>query len=216
MLADAGVFDAVEIAVPGDAARAAQLLAVREAVPAAVNRRVGRAKMTIDPRIDKTAADMIVPVRQAGRAAGLLRRASSRGAVWTRPSGATSRTATCIPTSSRATSRMSIAGKEAILEFGREVLRLGGAPLAEHGVGRNPIKQELLRMMYGDEGDRGDAPDQARRSIPEWKLSPGVLFAAIGSGRAADRARVQAWVDPYVGCCRRSQRRPSVNSASGL
>ena len=61
MLADAGVLDAVEIAVPGDDGRAAQLLAVREAVPAAVNRRVGRAKQAIDPRIEKTAADMIVP-----------------------------------------------------------------------------------------------------------------------------------------------------------
>ena len=27
-------------------------------------------------------------------------------------------------------------GKEAILAFGREVIRLGGSPLAEHGVGR--------------------------------------------------------------------------------
>ncbi len=33
----------------------------REAVPAAVNQRVGRAKQSIDPRIEKTAADMIVP-----------------------------------------------------------------------------------------------------------------------------------------------------------
>src|SRR5207245_535539 len=57
--ADAGVLDDVEIAVPGDGGRAAQLLAVREAVPAAVNQRVGRAKQTIDPRIEKTAADMI-------------------------------------------------------------------------------------------------------------------------------------------------------------
>ena len=43
-------------------------------------------------------------------------------------------------------------GKEAILEFGREVARLGGCPLAEHGVGRNPVKQALLRQLYGDAG----------------------------------------------------------------
>src|SRR5206468_2009170 len=36
-LDEAGALDRVEIAVPGDRARAAQLLAVREAVPAAVN-----------------------------------------------------------------------------------------------------------------------------------------------------------------------------------
>ena len=40
----AGVLDDVEIAVPGDRARANQLLALREAVPAAVNQRIGRAK----------------------------------------------------------------------------------------------------------------------------------------------------------------------------
>ncbi len=59
-LDEAGVLDQVEIAVPGDAAREHQLLALREAVPAGVNARVGRAKQ-IDARIAKTAADMIVP-----------------------------------------------------------------------------------------------------------------------------------------------------------
>src|SRR5262245_42931720 len=62
----AGLIDAVEIAVPGDSARAAQLLGVREAVPAAVNARVGRAKLTIDGEIAKTAADMIVPFAHLG------------------------------------------------------------------------------------------------------------------------------------------------------
>src|SRR5205807_10425173 len=61
MLDAAGVLEDVEVAVPGDLARANQLLAVREAVPAAVNQRVGRAKQAVDARIEKTAADMIVP-----------------------------------------------------------------------------------------------------------------------------------------------------------
>src|SRR6185369_14382192 len=61
LLDAAGVLEDVEIAVPGDLARAGQLLAVREAVPAAVNLRIGRAKQSIDARIEKTAADMIVP-----------------------------------------------------------------------------------------------------------------------------------------------------------
>lgn len=30
--------------------------------------------------------------------------------------------------------------------------RLGGCPLAEHGVGRNPVKQALLRQLYGEAG----------------------------------------------------------------
>ena len=68
------------------------------------------------------------------------------------------------------------AGREAILMFGREVLRLGGSPLAEHGVGRSEVKQELLRQMYGSDGITEmravkDAID------PEWKMAPGVLFS---------------------------------------
>src|SRR6185436_16122952 len=43
------------------AAGASRLLTLREDVPAIVNARVGRAKQTINPRIAKTAADMIVP-----------------------------------------------------------------------------------------------------------------------------------------------------------
>ena len=53
--------DDVQIAVPGDHARMAQLLALREEVPASVNSRIGRAKQDVDPRIEKTAGDMIVP-----------------------------------------------------------------------------------------------------------------------------------------------------------
>jgi D-lactate dehydrogenase (cytochrome) len=40
-------------------------------------------------------------------------------------------------------------GKAAILTFGKEVIRLGGSPLAEHGVGRNQVKQRCFRS-YAD------------------------------------------------------------------
>ena len=47
--------------------------------------------------------------------------------------------------------------------------------MAEHGVGRNPIKQLLLRELYGAEGI--DDMRSVKRAIdPEGKLSPGVLF----------------------------------------
>ena len=78
-----------------------------------------------------------------------------------------------------------VAGREAILEFGREVARLGGCPLAEHGVGRSALKQALLRQLYGDAGDRGDARDQERARSRTAKLAPGVIF---GSG-FQDRVR---------------------------
>ncbi len=70
-------------------------------------------------------------------------------------------------------------GKAAIAAFGREVIRLGGSPLAEHGVGRNPVKQQLLRELYGQDGV--EAMRAIKRALdPEWKLAPGVLFARHG------------------------------------
>jgi len=170
----AGVLEAVEIAVPGDHARAAQLLAVREAVPAAVNARVGRAKQTIDPRIEKTAADMIVPFDRFGDLLSFydaeFQRRGLDAAVWGHISDGNVHP-NVIPRSFADVE----SGKEAILAFGREVIRMGGSPLAEHGVGRNPVKQQLLRELYGDEGI--EEMRRIKRAIdPEWKLSPGVLF----------------------------------------
>jgi D-lactate dehydrogenase (cytochrome) len=67
------------------------------------------------------------------------------------------------------------AGKDAVLAFGREVVRAGGSPLAEHGVGRSAIKQTLLREMYGDQALE-EMRATKRVLDPDWKLAPGVLF----------------------------------------
>ena len=59
--------------------------------------------------------------------------------------------------------------------MGREVIRLGGSPLAEHGVGRNPVKQQLLVELYGLDGV--EEMRRVKQALdPEWKLAPGVLF----------------------------------------
>ena len=170
----AGVFDEVEIAVPDDHARAAQLLAVREAVPAAVNARVGRAKQSVDARIAKTAADMIVPFDRFEDLLALydeeFQRRGLDAAVWGHISDGNVHP-NVIPRSIADVE----AGEEAILALGREVIRMRGSPLAEHGVGRHPVKQQLLRELYGDDGI--DAMRAVKRAIdPEWKLAPGVLF----------------------------------------
>jgi D-lactate dehydrogenase (cytochrome) len=170
----AGVLDAVEIAVPGDEARAAQLLGLREAVPAAVNARVGHAKARIDPRIAKTAADMIVPFDRIGELMAIYDDAfATRGldfAIWGHISDGNLHP-NVVPRSFADVE----AGTDAILACGREVLRLGGSPLAEHGVGRNRIKQALLRELYGE---RGIAAMRAvKRALdPEGKLARDVMF----------------------------------------
>jgi D-lactate dehydrogenase (cytochrome) len=174
LLAAAGALDRVEIAVPGDHSRQRQLLALREAVPAGVNARVGLASRTVDPRIAKTAADMIVPFDRIGELLRIydaeLRRRGLDAAVWGHISDGNLHP-NVIPRSMADVE----SGRDAIIAFGREVLRLGGSPLAEHGVGRNPVKQQLLREMYGAGGI--DAMRAVKRAIdPEWKMAPGVLF----------------------------------------
>ncbi len=174
-----GVFDAAELALPGQARRAEQLIAIREAVPAGVNLRVGRAQHDIDPRIAKTAADMIVPFDRCGEMMRVYRDGfASRGldyAVWGHISDGNVHP-NVLPRSYEDVER----GKDAILAFGTEVARLGGCPLAEHGVGRNPVKQALLRGLYGEEGIEQMRAVKAALD-PDWKLAPGVIFSKKGT-----------------------------------
>jgi D-lactate dehydrogenase (cytochrome) len=169
-----GALDRTEIALPGDRRRAAQIVDTREAVPAAVNDLVGSAKRTIDPAIEKVAGDMIVPFDRLGdmvRAArASFERRSLDHAIWGHVSDGNLHP-NVIPRSADDVR----AGKEAVLELGREVVQLGGCPLAEHGVGRNPVKQALLRQLYGNAGI--EAMRAVKRALdPEWKLAPGVVF----------------------------------------
>jgi D-lactate dehydrogenase (cytochrome) len=172
------VLDSTHVAVPGDRSRADQLCGLREAVPAAVNRRVGIAQASVDRRITKTAADMIVPF---ARFPEMLRRYRSRldargldYAIWGHSSDGNVH-----PNVIPRTYGDIEAGREAILEWGLDVAELGGCPLAEHGVGRNAVKQTLLRQLYGDEGI--EQMRRVKRALdPGGKLAPGVIFPEIG------------------------------------
>ena len=174
MVNDAGLLAVTELALPSDVRRAQQLVALREAVPAGVNQRVGAAKAAIDPRIEKTAADMIVPFDRFGEMMAIYRAGfEARGldyAVWGHISDGNVHP-NVIPRSLEDVE----SGKAAILAFGQEVARLGGCPLAEHGVGRNPVKQALLRQLYGQAGI--DEMRAVKRALdPGNKLAPGVIF----------------------------------------
>lgn len=168
------VLDRTELAMPGDTARLDQFLALREAAPTGVNRRVGDAKRTVDDRIEKTAADMVVPF---GRFAEMMRiyrdgfrRRALDCAIWGHLSDGNVH-----PNVLPRDYADVVAGKDAVLEFGREAARLGGCPLAEHGVGRSPIKQALLVQMYGEAGI--DEMRAIKRALdPRGVLAPGVLF----------------------------------------
>jgi D-lactate dehydrogenase (cytochrome) len=177
---DHGLLDSTEMALPGDTRRFEQLVALRESVPAGVNQRVGRAQATVDPRIAKTAADMIVPFDRFGEMMTIYREGfTSRGldfAVWGHISDGNVHP-NVLPRSYEDVER----GKAAILHFGRDVARLGGCPLAEHGVGRNPVKQALLADLYGEAGIE-EMRDVKRALDPEWKMAPGLIFSRERDG----------------------------------
>jgi len=141
---------------------------------AIVNQRVGLAQATVDPRIEKIAADMIVPFERLGDMLAIYEAEFTRRrldvAIWGHISDGNLHP-NVMPRSFADVE----SGRAAILDLGREVMRLGGSPLAEHGVGRNRVKQQLLAELYGQAGI--DQMRQVKRALdPEWKLAPGVLF----------------------------------------
>ena len=168
-----GVLDDTELALPADRARAAAFAELREAVPAGVNRRVALAKQG-NAAISKTAADMIVPFDRFGEMMSECRRLFAERdldlAVWGHISDGNVHP-NVIPRRVDDVDN----GREAILQLGAAVIAMGGCPLAEHGVGRNPIKQQLLRQLYGEDGIT------AMRAIklsldPNGSLASGVIF----------------------------------------
>ena len=188
LLAHAGVLDDAEMALPSDARRQLDLIAVREAVPEGVNRRVGEAAARLGHAVAKTAADMIVPFERFAESLDLFRGAfaarSLDYAIWGHISDGNVHP-NVIPHTVDDIAR----GREAILECGRAIVRLGGCPLAEHGVGRNPVKQALLRQMYGDAGLAEMRAVKAALD-PEGKLAPGVLFPEAPRREASARSRI--------------------------
>jgi D-lactate dehydrogenase (cytochrome) len=170
-----GVLDRTELAMPGDQPRRDQFLALREAAPTGVNRRVGDAKRDIDARIEKTAADMIVPFAAMDEMMRIYRDGfAARGldcAIWGHISDGNLHP-NVLPSSFADVT----AGKAAILEFGRAAVRLGGCPLAEHGVGRSPIKQQLLAAMFGPHAI-SEMRTIKETLDPGGILAPGVLFS---------------------------------------
>lgn len=173
LLEQHGAFDSAIVAPPGDVAAASRLLALREAVPIAVNQRVSRAQRVVDPRIEKTAGDVVVPFEHLSELLDIYEHELSRrgldAAIWGHVSDGNLHP-NIIPRSFADVE----SGREALLVFGREAVRLGGAPMAEHGVGRSAIKQRLLRELYGTEGI---AQMRAVKSAldPDWRLAPGVV-----------------------------------------
>jgi D-lactate dehydrogenase (cytochrome) len=169
-----GLLDEIELAMPGDQARLQQMTTVREAVPDGVNARVARLRATLGPAVHKTAADMVVPWPRFGEmlevCRGLFAERDLDHAIWGHVSDGNVHP-NVLPRRVEDVEH----GKAAILALGRAVIAMGGCPLAEHGVGRHPVKKQLLRLLHGDAGI--DAMRAVKRMLdPAGIMAPGVLF----------------------------------------
>jgi D-lactate dehydrogenase (cytochrome) len=163
-----------DVALPGDDRGAARLFALREAVPSSVNARIAAVKARLQQDVEKTAGDMIVPFDRLEESLSLYRSTFERHgleyAVWGHVSDGNMHP-NVVPGSIDDVSR----GREALLEIARGIMAMGGAPLAEHGVGRSALKQQMLRDLYGDRGIE-DMRAVKRALDPDWKFASGVVF----------------------------------------
>jgi D-lactate dehydrogenase (cytochrome) len=174
VLNECGVHCDPKVALPGDERGAARLFELREAVPAGVNGAVAAAKSRVHGDIEKIAGDFVVPFERQEESLALYRQTLQRYgleyALWGHISDGNMHP-NVLPRSLVDVGN----GKAALLEIARRVVAMGGAPLAEHGVGRNALKQQLLRELYGDKGI--EEMRAVKRALdPEWKLAAGVLF----------------------------------------
>lgn len=169
-----GDMEHLQPALPGDRRREEQLFAIREAVPMAINHRVGDAKRHEGGDIHKVAADVIVPLPRflelLEACEATLGRRGLDYAVFGHISDGNVHP-NLIPRCEADVRQ----AEEALLELGERVKAMGGAPISEHGVGRSPMRQALLRQLHGDEGLKQMRAVKEALD-PEWKLAPGVLF----------------------------------------
>jgi D-lactate dehydrogenase (cytochrome) len=174
VLAACGIDADPHVAQPGDDRGIARLFALREGVPSSLNAMIAATKARLQQDVEKTAGDMIVPFDRLEESLALYRSTFERHgldyAIWGHVSDGNMHP-NVVPRSLDDVRR----GRTAILEIARGVMAMGGAPLAEHGVGRSALKQQMLRELYGDRGI--DEMRAVKRALdPDWKLASGVLF----------------------------------------
>ena len=176
ILRDHGALDRVEMAFPEDGSRRAELNALREAVPLKIGEMLARRDAT-GAATEKVAGDPIVPFGELETMIEFYERGfRERGlefAIWGHLSDGNLH-----PNALPRSAAEAETARQLQLEFATEAVRRGGAPLSEHGVGRSPIKQEMLRRFLGDGAI--ESMRRVKRVLdPAGRFSPGVLFPPL-------------------------------------
>jgi D-lactate dehydrogenase (cytochrome) len=135
---------------------------------------VARLRARLGPAVHKTAADMVVPWPRFGEMLEVCRALFAERnldhAIWGHVSDGNVHP-NVLPRRLEDVEH----GQAAILALGRAVVAMGGCPLAEHGVGRHPVKKQLLRLLHGEAGVA--AMRAVKRTLdPSGIMAPGVLF----------------------------------------
>ncbi len=168
--------DSLVLAFPEDEGRRQALRALREAVPSRVNEILAERRRA-DPAVRKVGGDLIVPVERLPEMVCACEEAFARRglgfALWGHVSDGNLH-----PNGLPRNEPEVEVGEEALLELGELAARLGGCPLSEHGVGRSPVKQEMLRRFLGE---AAIAEMWAIKSAldPEGRFAPGVLLPRL-------------------------------------
>jgi D-lactate dehydrogenase (cytochrome) len=173
LLAAHGAEDSARVALPHDDSGRRAIARIREVVPETVNELIAERKRA-DPGVRKVAGDMVVPFERLEEMLGHYRSEfRARGldsAIFGHISDGNLHAN--VLARSEAEARR---GDEALLALGAIARALGGAPLSEHGVGKSPTKQELLRRFVGDQGV-ADMARTKRALDPRGVLAPGNIF----------------------------------------
>ncbi len=173
ILARRGALDTLELAFPEDDRRREALREFREAVPKRVNEILASCRLD-DPGARKVGGDLIVPFERLGEMLRIYEDGFSRRgldfAIWGHASDGNLH-----PNAIPRTSAEARLAAEALLEFAGEAARRGGCPLSEHGVGKSPVKQEMMRRFLGDAAIREMRAIKSALD-PSWRMAPGVLF----------------------------------------
>jgi D-lactate dehydrogenase (cytochrome) len=176
ILGACGVHSDPQVALPEDVRGATRLFELREAVPSSLNARIAADKIRVHRELQKTAGDFVVPFERLEESFAMYRETFERHglehAIWGHVSDGNMHP-NVVPRSIDDVHR----GKDALIDMARRVVAMGGAPLAEHGVGRSALKQQMLLELYGEQGL--EEMRVVKRALdPDWKLAPGVLFPA--------------------------------------
>lgn len=176
LLARRADLDWIELALSGDEKRVRSLRRLREAAPAVVNELLA-ARRASGAAVHKVGGDLIVPVHLLPEfATSCVEAFARRGidcAVWGHVSDGNLH-----PNALPRDEREVEAAEQALLELADRAVALGGCPLSEHGVGRNPLKQEMLRRFLGDEAI-AEMWAIKRALDPEGRFAPGVLLPPL-------------------------------------